>query len=281
MPEKIDLSLGFLRRRPASAAAVLEQLPPREVADYLLQVPPSLAAPVVSAMLPFHAARCLLAVGDSYAIALLPVMSTASAATALRRMPHVHAAGLLEHMPPRSAFRLRLMLRYPLTTVGAWVESGVLSLPADVSVAKAWQLLRQDGEDIERFVYVVDREQHLLGYVSSAALLTASDDMMIERLLDDVTPLKARSDLNTALARQDWPEADPLPVISRDGLFLGIARYAELRFAESRHLGGQHQSVLAATLMDFMEAYWSGLARLIEAPFPSSKSPPRSGSGKE
>jgi len=236
---------------------------------------------VVSAMLPFHAARCLMAVNEEFVIALLPAMTPTSAASALRRMPHAQADALVQRLPPRSAFRLRLILRYPLTTVGAWVEPGVLSLPVDISVARAWQLLRLDGEDIERFIYVVDRQHQLLGYVSSAALLTASDDMIIERLLEVSTPLKARSDLNAALARQDWPESDPLPVVSRDGQFLGIARYAELRFAESRHLGRPSQSVLAETLMELMEAYWSGLSRVIEAPFPSSKSLPPSGSGKE
>lgn len=274
MSERIDLSLGFLRRRPASAAAVLERLPPEEVASYLQQVPSSLAAPVVSAMLPFHSARCLMAAGEPCAIALLSSMPGASAAAVLRRMPHALADALIERLPPRSAFRLRLVLRYPQTTVGAWMESGVLTLPVEASVHDAWRLLRQDGEDLERFVYVVDREKHLLGHVTSAALLTASDDMMIERLIDEVTPLKARGDLPLALARRDWPEVDPLPVVARDGVFLGIARYAELQFAQERELGSRPQSVLAETLVDLMETYWSGLARLVEAPFSLSKSAP-------
>jgi len=275
--ERIDLSLGFLRRRPVSAAAVLERLSPDEVASYLQRVPPSLAAPVVSAMLPFHAARCLMAAGESCSTALLSSMSGASAATVLRRMPHALADALVERLPARTAFRLRLVLRYPQTTVGAWMEAGVLTLPVEVSVSDAWRLLRQDGEDLERYVYVVDRQKHLVGHVTSAALLTASDTMMIERLLEENTPLKARGDLTLALARRDWPEVDPLPVVARDGLFLGIARYAELQFALERELGSRPQSVLAETLVDLMETYWSGLARIVEAPFSRSRpsAPPR------
>lgn len=269
MAEHVELSLGYLRRHPESAAVVLEKLSNDTAAAYLAGVPPALAAPVLSAMLPFRAARCLQSAGESFARGVLPDMTAAAATAVLRRLPAREADALVAALPARVAFRLRLLLRYPVTTVGAWMEPSTVVLPADSTVGEAWTLLRREGEALDRRLYLLDREQLLLGEVDSGELLRATDEMPLERLVRPVrSALSARADLSGIIDQPAWREQDPRPVVARDGRFLGTARYAVLRHAETTRYTRQPRSILAETLMDPMDTYWAGLSRLIEAPFP-------------
>lgn len=282
MAEPVELTLSFLRRHPESAAEVIETLEADTAAAFLRDVPPRLAAPVIAAMLPFYAGRCLELAGEDFAASLLPAMPATAAAAVLRRMPVPLADGLLARIPARSAFGLRLLLRYPATTVGAWMEPGVTVLPAGVTVCDAWDRLRRESGALDRFLYVVDREQRLTGRVASIELLRADNDMLIDRLtVTAPSTLSARADLTAVVDDTLWRECDPLPVLAGDGRFLGVAHYAILRQGEAALLHGRPGSAFGDTLMELMEAYWTGLSRLIEGPFSLLPQSRRSGSGKE
>lgn len=279
MSEQPELTLSFLRRHPEAAAEVLEVLPAETAAGFLREVAPRLAAPVMAAMLPFYAARCLERLDEDFGAELFPAMPAVAAAAVLRRLPLAQTERLLERFPARAAFRLRLLLRYPATTVGAWMEPGVPALPAGVTVCEAWERLREEAEALDRFLYVIDREQRLQGRVAAAELLRADNDMPIERLTVAVPhTLAARGDLAAVVEHAAWRECDPLPVQSRDGRFLGVAHYAVLRHAETTAFDSRQGTAFGDTLMQLMEAYWTGLSRLIEGPFSLL---PRPGSGKE
>ncbi len=269
MAEPSDLTLPFLRRHPPDAARVLETLPPEEATAYLQDVPVKLAAPVVAAMLPFYAALCLARLAADTATALLGRVPATSAAAVLRRMPQAPREALMASLPARTALGLRLLLRYPANTVGAWMEPAVPCLPAGILVHDAWSRLLREAETLDRFVHVVDREQALVGRIATADLLRANEAMLIDRLLMANAPpaLAARTDLAHALRQPHWPESDPLPVISHERRFLGVARFATLVEAQNEPFEGQPTTVFRGTLMELMETYWMGLSRLLEGAF--------------
>ena len=271
MTESSDLTLPFLRRHPPDAAQVLETLPLDEAVAYLQDVPLKLAAPVVAAMLPFYAALCLARLDAETAAALLAGMPPTSAASVLRRMPRQTREAMIASLPVRAGLGLKLLLRYPTTTVGAWMEPAVPRLPSGIPVSDAWDRLRTEAETLDRFVYVVDREQTLVGRIATADLLRANDAMLIDRLLTANPPaLAARADLAHALQQTHWREHDPLPVISREGRFLGAARFAVLLSAHGEPSEGPPGKVFRGTLMELMETYWIGLSRLLEGAFTPS-----------
>lgn len=281
MVEAAELTWRFLRRHPQAAAEVLETLDADTAAAFLAGVPPRLAAPVMAAMLPYHAATCLALTDEPLAVDLLSAMPTTAAAAVLRRVPVALADRLLERLPARTAFALRLLLRYPTTTVGAWMEPDVTLLPAGITVCDAWDRLRREAVSIERFIYIVDREQRPVGRVASAELLRADNDMLVDRLaVTAPASLAARDDLSAAIDLDAWRECDPLPVLSRDRRLLGVARHAALYRGAARLGDGHADTVFTDALMALMEAYWTGLSRLIEAPF-SLLPPARRGGRRE
>ncbi|MBA1145918.1 magnesium transporter [Ectothiorhodospiraceae bacterium WFHF3C12] len=268
MAEAADLTLRFLRLHPGPAAGVLESLQPEEAAAFLQDVPTRLAAPVWSAMLPFHAGRCLMRCPEDYAVALIAAMAATPAAGLLRALPEHRTQSLLQRLPGRVTFALKLLLRYPVGTVGAWMEPAVASLPSGLTVLEAWTRLRRDAEALDRFLYIVDRDQRLMGRVSTAELLRAEGEMPVDRFLAAVpATLAARADLSAAAVEPAWRECDPLPVVARDGRFLGVAHYAVIHHAERAARDGEAAPMPGSTLLELVEAYWGGLARLIEAPF--------------
>lgn len=271
MTDTALLTLSFLRRRPQSAAQILEAVDTASAADYLLSVPPNLAAPVLTAMLPQRSATVAKAAGTDFVLALLPRLAPNTAAAILRRLPVTQTENLLANCPHSTAFKLRLLLRYPITTVGAWMDPSAPVLPGDITIEQAWQRLRQEGGQLGERIYVIDREQRLLGQISSAVLLATGPTTAITSLLKAApATLLARGELETALANPHWRESDPLPVLSREQHFLGVARFVDLFHAHA----GVHQrppeSVFTDTLMDLLESYWSGLARIVEGPFAHS-----------
>lgn len=268
MAETAELTLRFLRLHPETAAGVLESLQPEEAGAYLQQVPPKLAAPVWAAMLPAYAGRCIGQCSRDYAVSILAAMPATPAAGMLRTTPEEQREALLQRLPGRVAFALKLLLRYPVGTVGAWMEPAVSSLPSGITVLDAWTRLRRDADVLDRYLYVVDRDQRLMGRVSAVELLRAEGDMLVDRFLVAVpAALAARADLGAAVAEPAWRDSDPLPVVARDGHFLGVAHYAVIRHGEEVARDGEASPSLGGPVMDLIEAYWSGLARLIESPF--------------
>lgn len=267
MSENALLSLSFLRRHPASAAAALEDMASETSAAYLSEVPLWLLAPVASAMRPNYAAQCLEHAGEDFASMLLPTLSPASAAGILRQLPEKTCTALLERIPATFAFNVKLLLRYPVSTVGAWMEPDVSVLLSGDTVSQALSRLGLESGSVDRFLYLLDRQQQLLGRISLAELLRASANMQLDNLCEPVPfVLKGRSDLQKSIANPaQWRQNDPAPVVARDQRFLGIVRYATLQdVASTADIENKYDPVFSDTLLELLESYWSGLSRLID-----------------
>lgn len=258
----IELSLALLDRHPEAAAAVLEAQPVKGVAGFLEQIPARLGGPVLARMLPFHAARCLLEAPPACAAALLREMPPAVAATALRQWPAPRRETLLNDLPVRLAFALRLLLGYPETTIGAWMDPEPPLLPLEVDAGGALARLCAEARDLDRVVFVVDREQQLQGSVRLAELLRAAPSLPVAALLQREGPsLAARTDLLSCRDHAAWAEHDVLPVRARDGRLVGVLHHDQLRRALAVHrdsaAGGRGRLELA-------DGYWLGLAQVVE-----------------
>lgn len=278
-----ELTLRYLQRQPRSAARVLEVMEIDVAASYLSGVPAQLAAPVLEAMAPGLVARLFVSQqGRKMGQYLLPLMSPWSAANVLRRMPLEHRDHLLENLAATTVFRLKLLLRYPVGVVGAWMDTEAIFLPVDIQVGAAWERFRRAATMLDRFIPVVDAGQKFAGVIATSDLLTASENTPLERLLQSSeTVIQARMSLEEAIRHPAWQTFDVLPVVSREGLLLGVVHYAKLH--KQLEAGAQEQlqdNVFTDTLLDLVEAYWIGLMRLVDGsvsilPLPDSHSKQR------
>lgn len=116
---------------------------------------------------------------------------------------------------------------------------------------------------------VVDRSGGLRGCVRSAALLTADQDTPLSQLTEPPAhTLAARSDLLTAREHKEaWRHSEPVPVTSRDDLYLGVLRHADLHRGLREAHERPAETPFGNTLMELAEAYWVGTSQLLEASF--------------
>ena len=79
-----------------------------------------------------------------------------------------------------------MLLSYPEHSAGAVMTTEYASLPANITVADALQRLRVEAPDSEMiyYIYVIDEDRHLLGFVSLRDLILAKPQTLVGDLME-------------------------------------------------------------------------------------------------
>jgi Mg/Co/Ni transporter MgtE len=125
----------------------------------------------------------------------------------------------------------KLLLGYPTSTVGAWVEPRVLTLPDDCTAGEARDRIARSDQIVSARIYVLDRSRRLRGAVRGLALLQVASRKQITAILEPAETLWARDSLATAQENGIWERHTEAPVVNRDEEFIGIISYVDLRKA--------------------------------------------------
>lgn len=226
-----ELSLAFAEAHPDDAARVLEQLPAAEAAAFLSLLPARLGAPVLRHMLPTAAARCLEQVDLDTAAGLVRDLDTQTGTGMLRYVEPTRREQLIGQLPTAAALAFRLLLAYPEDTVGAWVNARALAMAPDTPASEALERLRQSTEP-HTGLYVVDPDHKLLGQLTLGDLFRAGRGLRVHQVMKPVRHhLSARASLAAARDHDGWNECSVLPVVERQGRFVGVLEATTLRRA--------------------------------------------------
>ena len=231
MPKTLDLVREFLNTHPASAADTLETIEPEAAADLLAELPADDAATVAAHMVPGFMASCLSAMTPESAGRILDRMPARSAAMVLRYIDRDSRVPLVAMIGATRRAHVALILRQPIQTVGAWIDTQVPALRADDTVMAARDRLTQVDSAFER-VFIVDDDYRLLGAVPVRTLLLRSPESLLSDLMEAQLDRMLGS-LTIEAARDDpsWQHADIQPVVDASGRLLGAIRHADLRRA--------------------------------------------------
>lgn len=260
------LSLAYLERHPAAAAAVLERVAAADAASLLAAATPDVAARALGTMAPLAASACLLALSQDTAARTLAAMPPAIAAALLRRASADPAERLLGTMPDATARAVRRLLHYRESQVGAVVDPGVPGLPADQHVTDALVWLRTHPARAESALFLVGRDQKLTAILPLQALLGAEDTVRLESIGQPVSVrLAAAAPLISALASPAWRDLPILPVVDESGVYIGALRYGMLEHLADADRARAASTTPVHTLISLGELYWSGTGRLMAA----------------
>lgn len=261
------LAAGYLDLHPAEAARTLSRLDERELLALLGATPPHLAAGVLSHTSPATAARQLEQLDARKAAEIVARMAIEPALARLRVMPHRPRQTLLAALPRTRAARLRLLLRYPEGSIGALVESDVLTLTAELRVGDALRLARRSTRRIGHSLYVLDERRRLKGAVAVPDLLSESDRVPLSRILQPVpVVLNARISLRAIDDHPAWLTHDALPVVNREGVFQGVLpRSSVLREERSLLAEVETQRELSTTRLALADLFYLAVAALFTA----------------
>lgn len=174
---------------------------------------------------------------DRDAAGILTKMSTAQAANILEEIDPDDATDILEEidadlvegmliaMNPADAAEIRDLMAYPPESAGGIMTPAFVAISPRLRADQAVVALRRAAEEAEtvNYVYVVDREQKLLGVLSLHALvLTAPSTPVRDLMVTDILSIPVLADQEVAARLLTDHDLLAVPVVDDEQRLVGI-----------------------------------------------------------
>lgn len=230
---KLSLALSFINAEPQAAAKILEQGTVSDVAAFMESLPLDYQLQVLEHLLPGYAARLCVQMGDVRAAAILSDLDATSIARIIRLMPKAQAESILATLPKKRREASRLLLKYSIRFVGAWMQPYSHAVASEMSVAEVLNYLQSELEGpISEYVYIIDRDAKLEGRLSYFRLLKTNHNIKVGDIMEHAVPhVSINMLLENALALPQWGETDTLAVVDKNSRLHGLVRHTDIRKA--------------------------------------------------
>lgn len=258
------LAQTLIARHPARAAAVLDRLDAKDAAAVLSDAPSACAAAVVAGMSPHPAVDVAAQLDAATAAEILVALEQDVASRLARRLDQQRRDEIFAALPARARHTLETLLRFPENTAGALMDVEVLALAEDMTCAEALKRVREEPDLARYNLYVVDRDQRLVGVINLRELLLAPPGKRLaEVMVRDPVCLAADADRSVVVSHPGWKRVHSIPVVDDRGAYLGAIRYRTLRHLEEELLGAAATD--ANTSEALGEVFASGASGLLDA----------------
>ena len=236
-----DLQLGQLRR--ALHAGALRQvarqmhsLHPAEIADLLESLPPTERLIAWGLVDPDDEGDVLLELNDEVRSTIVNAMDTDEVVAAadgmelddladfVAELPEAITRKVLQSLSDQDKERLQTVLSYPEDSAGGLMNPDTIAVRPDVSLDVVLRYLRMHGEipDKTDTVFVVDRDDHYLGALYMARLVSRDPDELVEDVMDrSVEPIpwdRPAQEVAREFSNRDLLSA---PVVDANGRLIG------------------------------------------------------------
>jgi Mg2+ transporter MgtE len=166
------------------SSKLLETLDVETVADTLEEVEPEFQASLVESM------------PDERVADLLEEMAPDEAADLLAELPEERSQDLLNLMEQDEAADVRKLLTYPVDSAGGIMTTEFVAIRPDLTAEQAIAYLRRTAHELEtiNYIYVIDRDDRLVGVFSLQDLVLAHPKTPVARFMHDRVVTLALSD---------------------------------------------------------------------------------------
>ena len=257
------LASAFAETHPVDAARVLERVDPRDAAAVLTALPPRVAGEVLRLLGPAAIAGCTAELTDHVLTGIAAELPIDAAVTTLRSVPRERQEAVFAGLPDALGGALRRLLSYAPDTAGALADPRVLALPDDITVGEAQKQVRASDRRLAYYLYVVARDQRLVGVLDVTTLMAARPKETLLNLMHrDPVRLEAHVSLATVAVHPAWRDFDVLPVVGTNDTLLGVIRHKVVRQTEASRQRARSDSMVA-TVVGLSELYWAGLSGML------------------
>lgn len=222
-----DLQLLVNEFHPADIADVLNNLSPEETLIVFDLLTNEVASEVLDETGSLVRQELVKKVDDERLADLLEELPMDDAAEFLDELPDVTASLLLELMEPEEAGEVRELLSYEDETAGRLMTRDVAALRRHWTVAEALNYLRSlasiDEAETVHYLYVVDRESHLIGVVPIRALLQATIETTIESIMEsEILTIPVTADQEEVADMMSKYDFVAMPVVDEEMHLIGV-----------------------------------------------------------
>jgi magnesium transporter len=277
------LAGDLLEAHPIDAAQAFERLPARDVAALIGKVETKTGGGILQRMAPPLAGAVLSELGLEKACEILERLPAEMAALSLRGMDPSLRDQVLAALPGRRSRALTSLLRFPDGTAGSLMDPEVLALPHDLTAREAVARVREAAGNARYNLYIVDRDQTLVGVINLHELLMARPADRLSSLMQTrVHRLPAIADRHAIVSHPGWREVHALPVVDEQGVYLGAIRYRTLRLLEEQLRGSRSdEGATARALGGLLRAGAAAMVEAVVASTPRSQSPAELGRSRD
>jgi magnesium transporter len=206
-----DLALLLESSRSRNRLDIWQLIPPDLYSEVLEELSDDVRNGIIRKMLPERVAD------------VLEEMDTDNLVDTLRGLPQEIAQELLAAMEEQDRIRAELGLSYGDETAGFIMNTDAIALRPGINVDVILRYLRLKGDMPEHTdtLYVVDREDKLMGGVALTRLITSAADTPIESLIKDSEAIPANmmdNEVASLFERYNWLSA---PVVDENNKLLG------------------------------------------------------------
>ncbi|HEU0012232.1 MAG TPA: magnesium transporter [Longimicrobium sp.] len=192
----------------------------------LAELDPAMAADALSEMEPEeHPEESLAALEPEQIAAVVAELSDDDAADVIGEMEPEDRDRVLAALPHEDAGDIRDLMAYPPESAGGIMTAELVSIPADCTAEQAIDEVRRQAQYMDEFygvVFVVDAHEVLLGTVSLQALVTASPDVPVSELFNElvatVHPQTDQEEVGRVVSRYNLTI---VPVVDSHGRLVG------------------------------------------------------------
>ena len=227
-PAQVHLSVKeskLARMHPSELAEIISDLSAREAAAVIHQLDDETAADALEHLDAETQRTIIEDIGTERAADIIEEMDSDDAADLLGELDEHQQSELLAEMNEYTAGELRELVKYEEDTAGGLMTPDYTWIYPHRTAEQTIRKIREIAPESEfiYYLYVVDKQDHLLGVLTLRALLLAQPEASIERVMatDLVTVgtgMPAR-EVAATIARYDLLA---VPVVNEDGALLGI-----------------------------------------------------------
>ena len=256
----------YLKQHPLEAARVMEEL---EVADLAraLSNADAEAIHALHLMDPAPLAAVLEHAATEEAGRLLRLLPID---TQLAVLPLVDAPArghILATLDDRDAALLTRLLSYPRQTAASLVEHDTFRIPSDISAGGAIERSRKAASPVRYYVYITDRDNHLVGVVSLKELLRAASITAVSEFMHGrPARIAATESVAEVVGHYHWRRFPMLPVVDADERLVGVILYETIQKLREEGVHDSGWNDTRNTLLALSEVYWLGLSTALGSP---------------
>jgi CBS domain-containing protein len=227
-PSQIQLAVKeskLTRLHPSELAEVISDLSAREAAAVIHSLDDETAADALEHLEPEKQRAIIEDIGRERAADIIEEMDSDDAADLLGDLPEDQQSELLAEMNQSTAGELRELVKYEDDTAGGLMTTDYVWIFPHRTAEQTIHKIREIAPESEfiYYLYVVDKDERLLGVLTLRALLLAPQDAVIEGIMEagvvTVPPEMQARDVAATIARYDLLA---VPVVDPNGNMLGI-----------------------------------------------------------
>jgi magnesium transporter len=263
MEAMLRIATKYAEDHPVESARRLESLSPDEVAAFLDVVDPMAAIGVLDRMAPSVAGSCIEVMEAGPAAKILSLSTVQQSVRLLRHVDPHRRGKILGLLPGELAAQTGRILRFPAGSAASIADNSVEALPSEMTVGDARRVARDARVP---YLYVVDRDHVLVGVVHKRDVQQSGEHVTLDALvIPKVIRVPAHAAVAELLRHHAWRDFDALPVVDREGVYLGVIRHKTLRELGEPRTSISRMGMPLDTFVDLAELYWLGLSTMVAA----------------